>query len=287
MKNKTKLTLSMLMISCFLILGLSMVSADTCVGQDCSTNMTITVGNEVPTIAYVYPEGAVTLTGGSTKVVTLEFNATDPNGVADLNDATAQVVLSKAGETSRTSPSCSTVSSSATVRQYSCDVTMQFYDGAGSWTINATVEDQSAAEAVNDTTSVTVNALDFITQDILTITWGSVSVGQTDAEADAKMVLTNGGNQDYSDISIKGQNATGVANSEVITTDLFSISNLGSQTSGQTYMVDNTYTSVPALSDLNAHGAAVTQDIYFYLDVPIVQSDTYLSDSDWSILATA
>ena len=274
------------------VMGLMLMSgfvmAAECSGQDCSADADVTVDNAAPTIGTVNAPASITLNGGTTKVVIVNFTATDTNGVGDLNDSTAQVTLSKAGETDRSSTvACSILSSSGTDTEYSCSITMQFYDGAGSWNVNASVEDNTGVLVYNDSQSSTVNALDYITQDVTSVSWSSVSVGTNDAESTAPIVLTNGGNQDYSNVSIKGYGATGTTYSDTIAANLFSVDDQTGQTTGQTYMSSGVYVQATQLTGLNTHGAAVTENIYFYLDVPNVAPDTYNSDTTWSILVSA
>jgi hypothetical protein len=264
--------------------------ADTeCSGQDCPVNTTIILGNTAPTIPTVTSPGTITLNGGTTKVVYAQFVADDANGYADLNDSTAQVALSKSGEATRTSSSCAILSQSGSQTEYNCTITMQFYDSAGSdWMVNASVKDNAGDIATNSTETATVNALDYVTQDLATIGWSSVYVGQNDAEASAPLVLTNGGNQDYTNVSVKGYGATGAVYSDAITANKFSIDDQTGQTTGQTYMSNGVYVDVTQLTGLNAHGASVTENAYFYLDVPTgIRPDTYTSDSTWSVKVSA
>jgi hypothetical protein len=261
-----------------------------CASQDCGGDLSITVGNDDPVIPQVAPLAAITLSGATTTSVTVAFNATDVNGGDDLDIATAQVELSKGGEATRTLSTCDNPVNITNGMYIECTGDMQFYDAAAAdWVITATIDDQSSATATNDSTFATVNALDYIAQDISAIAWTSVSTNSDDEEADAPMVLTNGGNQDYTSVDITGYDATGGVYSDVIAAEDFSIDADTGQTTGQTYMVDSTPVDCDAqISGLNTHGADVTDNVYFYVDVPTaIQADTYTSDSSWSIAVSA
>ena len=290
MKTKTTISLLTLMVCSLAILGMaSFVSADVCTGQDCDVNPNITIGNDAPTIPTVVSPTAITLNGGTTKVVYAQFTANDQNGYADLNDASALVKLLKGGEATRTSSSCAILSHPDSYKTaYNCTITMQFYDSAGAdWMVNATVSDATNM-AENSTKVATVNALDYITQDTVNIYWTSVTLGQNDAESTAPIVLTNGGNQDYTNISVKAYNVTGAVSLDVIEASQFSIDDATGQTSGQTYMSDSEYVDVPQLTGLNSHGASITENVYFYLDVPLgISADIYTSASPWSMKVSA
>jgi len=288
-KMQNKFNKIFLVMTCLAVLIsiLPIVLADECIGQSCSTNITLTLGNNAPVITEVEDVGAITLNGGTTKAVTIVFNATDNNGYVDLNFATAQAVLHKEGETDRTSSECHSILNDTTISTISCTITMQFYDGDGSWTINTTIEDLSTAKATNDTTTAIVNALDYVTQDVNSVGWASVTSGTDDNEADNTITLTNGGNQLYAGFTITGQNATGNTYIDVIETEKFSVDSLTGRTSGQIYMIDNTAVDVSSKLNLNAKGSSVTEEIFFYVDLTAgLSADTYTSDSNWAIVVS-
>lgn len=285
MQKTKKKTLFVLITLLGMLSILPFVIAGVCSGQNCPADINLTISNIAPTIPEVFPVSAITLNGGTTKVVTIKFNASDENGYEDLDFATAQISLSKGGEATRTSSVCSAIENFTEVSTISCDVTMQFYDGAGSdWKITATIDDLATETATNDTTFVVVNELDYVTQDVTAVGWATATLGANDEEADNTIVITNGGNQVYSTFDITGQNATGVTYNDVISADKFSVDSETGQTSGQIYMVDNTPVDVTSLLSLGTKGASVTEEIFFYADVPSgIRADSYLSDSAWAI----
>jgi hypothetical protein len=285
MQIKKKKTLFVMIALLGIMSILPFVFADVCSGQNCPADINLTISNIAPTIPEVYPVSAITLNGGTTKVVTIEFNASDTNGYEDLDFATAEVNLSKSGETTRTSSVCSAIANYTEVSTISCDVTMQFYDGAGSdWKITATIEDLATETAINDTTFAVVNALDYVTQDKTYVNWATATLGANDEEADNTIAITNGGNQVYSTFDITGQSATGVTFADVINANKFSVDSDTGQTSGQIYMVSATPVDVTSLLSLNTKGASVTEEIFFYADIPSgIRADSYLSDNAWGI----
>jgi len=274
------ISIGILLIFCFIT---PVNSADQCVGQDCSTNMTLVIGNEAPTIPYVMAVSAVTLNGGTTTNVEVSFNASDPNGFDDLDFSTGNVTFSKPGETDRSSASCSAVQNTTLTSVVNCTVEMQFYDTDGTdWMINVSIADDAGVRAENTTTNVTVNSLDYVSQDVLSVTWASVSAGSDDNEADNIINITNGGNQDYPYFNITGYDASGDNLGNLIYAENFSVSNLTGQSSGQIYMVNDTEVDTSLQLNLNDHGAVVTEEIYFYVDLDGgLPADTYRSDDDW------
>src|SRR3989344_4801559 len=75
-------------------------------GPSAQTDVRLQIGNAAPAITNINPLSNIDLSPGSTRDVVVTFTARDPNGAADLNDATAAASFSSTGEPSRTAPSC-------------------------------------------------------------------------------------------------------------------------------------------------------------------------------------
>ena len=225
-------------------------------------------------ISSIYYEDPITLTGGTTKDIYIKFNISDVN----FNSSSGQINISHNGE-SRYNLTCLN-----TTIQFNCTLSMQYYDSAGVWTINTSVKNNNQEWIYNDTESFTLNDLDYITQDNSAIQWGTLNVGSDDNEADNTITLTNRGNQNYSYINITGYYATGETYSDFIFAENFSISNLTGQSSEQIYIINETEVDTSLQLNLNNYGSSVTEEIFFYVDVPTgLLADTYKSDYDWGI----
>ena len=88
----------------FVLMAISILAIALAVNAGSDTHSTsLGIGNSDPTISNVESIANIDLTPGSTVDIYVLFNASDNNGYADLDDATAQAVLSKTGESSRTS----------------------------------------------------------------------------------------------------------------------------------------------------------------------------------------
>jgi len=285
MKNKIRffiLGLISTIALCYLVF--SPVTADECIGQNCIINAIIIINDTA--IASVNATDTITLNGGTTAVVSVNFTASDGNGgYTDLNDSSALVTLTKDGEAIRSSDSCDILSHPDNLStEYNCSVIMWFYDSEGSWNVNASIMDNRGKEAEDTSQNSIVNPLDYVSQDTMQLSWPGVKLGQSYSEASAPIVLTNGGNQDYSYIGILGHDAIGSTYGDTIATELFSTSPFSNQTAGTIYLMDSQYVQNPDLAGLNSHGASVTQNIYFYLDVPShLMVDTYNGDGPWSM----
>ncbi|MBI4116750.1 hypothetical protein HY449_03325 [Candidatus Pacearchaeota archaeon] len=166
-----------------------------------SVSVNITIG--VPEIRNVYNSTATIIAAGTglssgpvnTSLI-INFSVYLGTGVANMDNATATINFSKASETLRQSPTCDQVEVGTNVANYSCNVTMSWYDGAGTWAIQAFISDtggnsgknNSANFSVGETTGFQMGALG----------WVSLSPGSTNQTASAALRLNNTGNKNMS-----------------------------------------------------------------------------------------
>ena len=73
---------------------------------DATTIVNITVGNNLPTIGSVEVITSKNPTDDTITSITFNFTATDEDGAADLNPATAEARFNRTGETTRLNTSC-------------------------------------------------------------------------------------------------------------------------------------------------------------------------------------
>jgi len=200
-------------ILCFfvvIVLTLSMVSAwdfwDKITGkaltQTTTLNITVTAGS-APVIVAVYNETATNLISGTTEgpalsYVIVVFRVNDPDGLANINNGSATINFSKTGEATRQNSSCAFVvgQSTATQANYSCNVTMWWYDGPGTWGINAYIADLSSNIGYNSTVkNLTIGSTNGLLANRSSITWPSISPGAANTEASQFMGINNTGNE--------------------------------------------------------------------------------------------
>jgi hypothetical protein len=273
MKNKKEMLFVVLTLLT-LMLVMPMAFADVCSGQSCGADVNLTISNIAPTIPYVTPVSAVTLNGGTTKDIYIIFDTSSEL----VNETFAQVIVTN-GEESRTSSSCSSISST----EFNCTISMEFYDSAGTWTINATI--QNDTETFENTTEIfSVNALDYVTQNINYIEWTSLIPNTNDNQADNTIIFTNEGNQDYATMNIKAYDVLGDVYANLISASQFSVDNVASATSGQIYLQNDTDIDVSSKLNLNTHSSSSIAEAYFYIDVPSeIRGDIYHQLNSWSI----
>lgn len=243
-----------------------------------------TIQNNAPTIPWVEDVASDNPTEASTTTITVIFNATDTDGWLNIDVSTAQASLSKAGETTRSSASCTNQTLGSNTQVFSCNVDMYFYDDDGSWTITATVDDINSATATNDTTTFTYGTLSAMTVDIGAITFGTtLNLGDNDNGANDTTVLTNTGNQDFTTINVKGQDLVG----ETTPAETVGASNFEAVTSNTANAGDDlvTNTNVQVTGATLVRGASSTEELWYFLDVPSsgLSAQKYSTTTAWNI----
>lgn len=164
-----------------------------------STDVSVTVGNNAPTIVSVSAIPAVDLTAGTTKDVIFTFTAEDTNGAANLDSTTALAEFSFPAEPIRSSiPITGCVAGVPVGNQitYTCTVTMVYYDENGAWTVMVSVDDLSAVTASDSSTTIIINLLRDISISPATITFPATTQSATDVLSSSDTTITNLGNFD-------------------------------------------------------------------------------------------
>lgn len=157
------------------------------------TEIKVRIGNVAPVITNIQSILDVDLNPSpSTTDVIFTFSARDKNSVNDLNDATASAQFTKSGETTRTG-SCTFQSQTGNERTYQCTIAMQYYDGAGTWNAEVSIQDQAGLTGT-DSSAFQVNQLKAISISPTTINFPTVSQGDIDVISSQNTIITNNGN---------------------------------------------------------------------------------------------
>jgi hypothetical protein len=171
-----------------------------------------------PQIIYIYNSTEMTdislgpNEGPFATYVQLNFTAYDAQGFGDLNDSSVQVNFSLAGEESRLNTSCSLLGDYNTnYANYTCNVTMWWWDAPGIWTINASIEDNNGNKAFNDSTTFSVGSTTGFLANSTQLTWPEINPGANNQEANEPLLLNNTGNTQVS-IEVNATNLIGENN---------------------------------------------------------------------------
>jgi hypothetical protein len=267
---------------CITLLAILFLPTTPFVMSDSDTfSASVTVSNAAPT---VFPDLGQTIVGATGQTITayLFFNATDLNSNSDLNDSTAEIRINQTGSSDLVSTGCVVDSSpDGNTNRYNCSVSVPYYTSAGTWTINATIEDDSGNRVSNTSTTLSINTLDAVAIVSASISFSGGPGTNNIAASPNPQQLNNTGNVDYTSINLTaftfqdGANFIGVGNVTVNT------SNSGGN--GQTLTNNSPITITDA--SLSA-GAVAVEDIYFWLDIPVGQAEgSYAAQSAWILEA--
>ncbi|NCN87050.1 hypothetical protein GW932_04395 [archaeon] len=156
-------------------------------------------GGHAPTIT-VYETLMTDVSGGLnegplTTDITIKFEADDLEGIGNINDSSARIQFTKSGEDTR-SAICTKVGaeSSGTSTNYTCTVTMQFWDGAGTWIINASILDLNGNYAEDTSKTFAVGSTAGFVIYPTSVVWSEINPGATNQPALNSVTLNNTGN---------------------------------------------------------------------------------------------
>jgi len=261
-----------------------------------STSVSITVGNTAPTIPFVQAITAQDLIESNKKSITFYFTASDADGNVNLDDATAKAYFQKSGQTTRSNTSCVAGTASGNQKNYSCTIDMWFFDQAGVWTINTTVEDINDAPAENSSTTFSVNTLTAMVMSPSSLTWPEVGPTSTDTGSNNDpATINNTGNAEGLHIEVKALDLAGVTRTdEFIFANNFTVGVATEGCSG-TAMVNNTLTQVGTSTltrgNYSLNDGTAQEQIFFCLKgLPTgISSQSYSSSAlgSWTIKVAA
>jgi len=234
MKREGKIKSLVLVSGLMGILLLSLVSAgwfgwikETITGKATTVpfHLNITVGG--PQIITVYNQtAAVTINEAplSSEAI-INFTVYIPVGVENLNLSTAKVNLSFTNEDTRTNASCKTLVAVGDYANFTCNVTMWWWDVNDTWSITAYIKDNASNGVVNTTQVQRVGEQKSVQGGPPILTWPGVSPGAWNSTSNNHpLLINNSGNFPCANITINATTLRGEAiNTEVIWASNFSV----------------------------------------------------------------
>ena len=246
----------------------------------CSIN-----NNLPPQITYLQPILPQAPLEGSITNIVFEVQVTDPDLVNDIDDSSVNAEFSKSGETTRTG-ACSWQSDIDTdTASYLCSIDMQYYDGAGTWSIRVQARDFSNNLAEDTSTSFVYQELKAMTIFPSSLNWPEVIPGATNQIPGSSTTITNTGNYERS-IIISAKNLYG----ETRTTEAFNAGSFVADIDPGIASCDGT-----ALQDsigqtiagsMLSKGASAQEEIFYCIpNVPSISSQAYSTSQagPWTI----
>ncbi|MBS3092933.1 hypothetical protein J4466_05960 [Candidatus Pacearchaeota archaeon] len=188
--------------------------------------------NTPPQIVQVFNssfiQSGITLNDGPSDTnITINFTAYDAEGASNLNSSSAMINITRGGEPVRANSSCAQINAAGNQANYTCQVTLYWFDSDGPWNITASIKDNLQEFAQNSTTTLVINTLTgFVVSSSLS--FSSINPGSVNNTPTGNLRLNNTGNQMIVTGSIS-VNATSLRGEQDITkyfySGNFSISN--------------------------------------------------------------
>ncbi|MFC2134826.1 SBBP repeat-containing protein, partial [Bacteroidota bacterium] len=231
-----------------------------------------------PIITNIVPLSSQIPVENSTKEVNITFTVDDLSGNNTINVSSALAIYSLNG-VQRNSLSCSGTENNATSLNITCPVDMQYYNLAGTWTINVSVQDNDKNLVYNDTKSFTYGELYAFSLTQNTINFPSSESGTNNVNSsNDPQIIVNTGNMNFTYINITGYDLTNGIDS--IGFGNFTVNATGD---AKGMIVANNIQIPGATLIVNS-----TQNIYFWVDLPTgLSNGTYNTNSStqWVIEA--
>jgi len=221
-------------------------SADITAAQSGTIAVWLTISNQVPvnvSISNITAFNIDPTSGGSSQII-IEFNATDPDGVEDINGTNGGRVvvnLTLANSQFRTQDSCQNVTDAANgLVRFTCIINMKYYDNASTaWVVNISVYDKDNAKTINDSATFTYHVLAAFdlkargVSESASLNFSGMTIGAINQVPKAPILLNNTGNDDFDQINITGANLILTTDSsKIIPITLFRINVTNSSTGG-------------------------------------------------------
>jgi hypothetical protein len=254
--------------------------------QDTNVSVTVTGPAQVNvTVDNSTLDGGVTPVEDSSTTTYVNILVCDPNGVNDIDDSATEVSYVKVGEDTRSNTSCVLVSDvNSYCANFTCQVTMWYWDLYGTWTINATANDLGNQTAVyNDSYTFAINQLKALTISPAQLNWTAITPGDTNATANNDpTVVNNTGNYDGT-LNITGLDLYGL----ITTAEVFRVSNFTAEvvnascgTGDSEYLVNASQVlitgSLANPGNLSAGAGAGQEELYYCIpNVPQLSSQEY------------
>jgi hypothetical protein len=223
--------------------------------QPVTLNISISSGS-APNIYNITNLESITLTDGPNPTyVIINFSVSDGDGASNLDNTTAALNFTKSGEELRANSTCTPYEFEGNYANYTCNVTMWWWDAAGSdWLISANISDLNTNYFVNDTHTRTVDDLTGIVMYPSAVTFASILAGNLNTTPSDNLALNNTGNVDIAsdNVQIKALDLLGETDdSQALWAGNFSGSALtggdiecNSSTTDATALVNNTDTGI-------------------------------------------
>jgi len=245
--------------------------------------------NQAPVIIDISDIQDQSITESSITNVEFSVLASDENGVDNLNDSSLNATFSKAGETTRFNSSCSWISDvNTTTANYTCTIGIWYWDGAGTWNVNATILDSSSAQSAPYGETFTLLETTAMVMSPTALTWPTINLTSTNVLSNNDPVtINNTANKNIAYVNVTAIDLQGAEiKSDFIYAENFSVNTVDA--CGGTDMVNNTAIAVSGATIPKGNNSAGQgqEELYFCLKgmLPTISAQTYSTAlGQWTI----
>ncbi len=181
--------------------------------QQANASIILTGSNPVSVTIHNYTlvGAAVTPVEDSYINVSVIVTVEDLDGVADINDSSVSLNVSRAGETEKINQTCAYAGAeTSTARNFTCAFVMWYFDAAGIWTLSGRASDYGTLTYVENVTTFNYLSLAAMQMSPHSLTWPGVSPGQTNITSNNDpLLLNNTGNYPSDNVTVTGINLVG------------------------------------------------------------------------------
>jgi|GEM_PF-2042048 len=173
--------------------------------------------NTAPEITKVYNNSlAITINEAPLpSEAVINFSVYDPDSADDINSTSSYANLSFPGEDLREKSGCTEIESSGDYANYSCNITMWWWDINDTWTITAYIEDNSSSSYINDTQMQDIGEQLAVQGGPSMILWtGSPPGSENRTSSNDPLLINNTGNIPITNLTINATNLRGEINNE-------------------------------------------------------------------------
>lgn len=247
-------------------------------------SITLWLTNSLPSITWVNDTVSVTPVENGIRTTYIHFNVTDTNGVDDINDSTATIVLTYSGEPERYNTSCTPAGNPGDTETYTCAIDLQYYDKDGAWTINASIRDNSGAYEENLSFTMTYDPLTAMILGKSSMNFTNAALSEQNKASDENpQVIDNRGNQNISQVNVTAYDL--VKGAETLSATQFTMN--ATDGGGAGYQLqNNTMVDIQnAIVARDIGGSDSNASLYLYVDVPAagLTQGQFDSSSNWLV----
>jgi len=206
--------------------------------------------------------------GPSPTYMIINFSVSDADGFSNINLTSATLNITNGGN-SRENLTCSNYWALGNLANFTCNITLWWFDSTGAWTMYAYVKDYNNNAGNNNTETFSLGTTAGFQVSPVSLNFNEISPGSTNEQAtNDPMKLNNTGNLARS-IQINATNLYGESNSNyAIGAANFSVNT--ADACGGTSMVAQTYTSVLGASlpigNYTVNDGTGQENLYYCID---------------------